>query len=98
MRRTMARIVFAALIIVAWIAASRRSPAECDIPPEVSAEAPQIGGVLPVWEGIDDGGRPWRSTDYVGSKIVVIYFYPGDFTSGCVRQAQAYREALARLE
>jgi thioredoxin-dependent peroxiredoxin len=28
----------------------------------------------------------------------VMYFYPGDFTGGCTRQAQAYRDALTKIE
>jgi peroxiredoxin Q/BCP len=40
----------------------------------------------------------WKSVDQVGTRIVVLYFYPGDFTGGCTRQAQSYRDAIARLE
>jgi len=31
-------------------------------------------------------------------KVLVLYFYAGDFTGGCTRQAQAYREALVKIE
>jgi peroxiredoxin len=34
----------------------------------------------------------------VGRKVLVLYFYAGDFTGGCTKQAQAYRDALAAIE
>jgi len=56
------------------------------------------GELLPAFESTDDSGNAWRSADHVGKKVVVLYFYPGDFTGGCTRQAQAYRDALAKIE
>jgi len=50
------------------------------------------------FEAVGDDGRPWLSAEHVGKKIVVFYFYPGDFTGGCIKQAQAFREGLTRLE
>ena len=49
------------------------------------------------FEALNDRGEIWKSTDHLG-KVIVLYCYPGDFTGGCVRQAQAFREGLARLE
>src|SRR4051812_15312196 len=57
-----------------------------------------IGQTLPAFETTDDAGQPWKSADHIGKKFLVIYFYPGDFTGGCTRQAQAYRDALAKIE
>jgi thioredoxin-dependent peroxiredoxin len=57
-----------------------------------------IGQTLPEFTSIDERGQPWKSSDYVGHKAVVIYFYPGDFTGGCIKQAQAFRESLKSLE
>src|SRR5262249_30079453 len=37
------------------------------------------------------------SADHVGKKYVVVYFYPGDFTPGCIRQAQAFRDSMNKL-
>jgi thioredoxin-dependent peroxiredoxin len=61
-------------------------------------EALAIGQPLPTLNSIDDAGQPWKSADHVGQKILVMYFYPGDFTGGCTRQAQAYRDGLAKIE
>jgi len=56
-----------------------------------------VGALAPVFDGTDEQGRPWKSADHVGKKYVVVYFYPGDFTPGCIRQAQAFRDAMNRL-
>jgi peroxiredoxin Q/BCP len=44
----------------------------------------------------DDSGQVWKSTDHVG-KWVVVYFYPADFTSGCAKQAETFRDNMNRL-
>ena len=63
-------------------------------------QTPQLaaGDPLPAFESVDDQGHAWKSADHVGKKAVVLYFYPGDFTGGCSKQAQAYRDALAKFE
>jgi peroxiredoxin Q/BCP len=55
------------------------------------------GDVAPVFQGMDDGGKPWKSADFVGQKYVVLYFYPGDFTPGCTKQAENLRDAMNKL-
>ena len=57
-----------------------------------------IGGALPPFDILNDRGEIWKSADHVGKKALVLYFYPGDFTGGCIKQAQAFRDELARLE
>src|SRR5687767_2505536 len=57
-----------------------------------------VGAALPEFTCLDDGGQEWKSNQHVGNKVLVIYFYPGDFTSGCTKQAQAFRDGLTRLE
>ncbi len=57
-----------------------------------------VGNTLPVFESIDDTGRVWKSTDHIGKSVVVMYFYPGDFTGGCMKQAEAYRDGLDKIE
>ena len=62
------------------------------------ASAPAVGDPLPAFESTDDEGNSWKSADHVGKMVLVFYFYPGDFNSGCIRQAEAYREGLAKIE
>jgi thioredoxin-dependent peroxiredoxin len=56
-----------------------------------------VGDSLPVFSATDDQGKTWHSTDHVGKKVLVIYFYPGDFTGGCTKQACAYRDDMSKL-
>ena len=57
----------------------------------------KVGDVAPVFAGIDDQGKPWKSADLVGKKFVVVYFFPADFTSGCRAQAQKFRDNMNAL-
>jgi peroxiredoxin Q/BCP len=47
---------------------------------------------------MDDTGKPWKSADHVGKNIVVVYFYPADFTGGCTKEACGYRDDLGKLK
>src|SRR5262249_23291374 len=58
----------------------------------------KVGDKLPVLEGPDDTGKTWKSTDVVGKKILVLYFFPADTTKGCTSQACAYRDDLGKLK
>ena len=31
---------------------------------------------VPAFEATDDEGKVWKSTDHIGKKMVVLYFYP----------------------
>jgi peroxiredoxin Q/BCP len=56
-----------------------------------------VGQPAPVFEAVDDQGKPWKSSDHVGKKYIVVYFYPGDFTPGCTAQAQTFRNSMNYL-
>jgi len=58
----------------------------------------KVGDVAPVFESIDDQGKPWKSSDHFGKKIVVIYFYPADMTGGCTKQACSFRDDMKQIE
>jgi len=95
----MARGVAAALFSILFIASSRvEQGTEPELPPLDIVERTSPGDPLPTWESTDDAGVPWKSADHVGKKVIVIYFYPSDYTDGCTKQAHAYRRGLARLE
>lgn len=68
------------------------------VKPDGKPAGPKAGDALPAFESIDEQGVAWKSADHVGKKVLVLYFYPGDFTGGCIKQAEAYREGLAKLE
>ena len=56
----------------------------------------KVGDMAPSFTSVDDTGKTWKSSDHVGKKIVVLYFYPADFTGGCTAQACGYRDELEK--
>src|SRR5438552_4001069 len=57
----------------------------------------KVGNQAPKFESTDDQGKAWKSTDHVGKKIMVVYFYPADLTGGCTKQACGFRDDMAKL-
>jgi peroxiredoxin Q/BCP len=64
---------------------------------ELPAVDPLIGAPVLGFESVDDAGQPWRSADHLGKNVIVLYFYPGDFTGGCIKQAESFRAGLQML-
>jgi peroxiredoxin Q/BCP len=63
----------------------------------VPAAELKVGDSAPAFEAPDDTGKTWKSSDYVGKKAVVVYFYPADMTPGCTKQACSYRDDMSAL-
>ena len=57
----------------------------------------KVGDPAPTFESIDDQGKPWKSSEHVGKKTVVVYFYPADMTGGCTKQACGFRDDMKPL-
>lgn len=57
----------------------------------------KVGDTAPTFESVDEGGKPFKSSDVVGKKVVVLYFYPADFTGGCTAQACGFRDDIEKL-
>ncbi|HXX86875.1 MAG TPA: peroxiredoxin [Candidatus Acidoferrum sp.] len=53
----------------------------------------KVGDKAPDFALPDQSGTMVNLRDYAGSKIVVLYFYPKDFTKGCTAEACAFRDA-----
>ena len=51
-----------------------------------------IGDPAPDFSLVDEKGMPVSLKDFLGKKIVVLYFYPKDFTSGCTTEACRFRD------
>ena len=64
---------------------------------EASAADLKVGDPAPTFTSVDDQGKPWKSSDYVGKKILVVYFYPADMTGGCTKQACGFRDDMKKL-
>ena len=58
----------------------------------------KVGDSAPAFESVDENGKPFKSSDVVGKKIVVLYFYPADFTGGCTAQACGFRDSIDSLK
>lgn len=57
----------------------------------------KVGDPAPTFSAPDDTGKAWKSSDHVGKKIVVVYFYPADMTGGCTKQACGFRDDMKKL-
>ena len=57
----------------------------------------KVGDPAPEFQAKDDQGKAWKSSDVVGKKILVVYFYPADMTGGCTKQACGFRDDMKKL-
>jgi peroxiredoxin Q/BCP len=60
-----------------------------------------IGDKAPVFKATDDQNKEWNAQNYIGKKVIVVFFYPAAMTGGCTKQACSYRdnqEELAALD
>lgn len=57
----------------------------------------KVGDSAPEINCLDDQGRLWSSRDYLGKKVLVVYFYPSDFAFCCTRQAVRYSDCQSGL-
>ncbi len=53
----------------------------------------EIGEKVPQFIAKDDQGNNFDSTSIIGTKPVVIYFYPKNFTPGCTKEACDFRDS-----
>lgn len=60
--------------------------------------APRVGDVAPLFTGTDQDGKTVKLADFIGKKIVLLYFYPKDFTSGCTKEACGFRDRVGKLQ
>ena len=56
-----------------------------------------VGDTAPEFSGESDGAKI-SLADYRGKKNVVLYFYPGDFTLVCTREACGFRDIYEDLK
>src|SRR5262249_13190133 len=57
----------------------------------------KVGDPVPAFESVDDAGKAVKSSDLMGKQIVVLYFYPSDFTGNGVAQARGYQDEFDNL-
>jgi peroxiredoxin Q/BCP len=54
----------------------------------------QVGDKAPDFTLPAQNGEPVRLSDRLGERVVVLYFYPKDETSGCTAEACAFRDSF----
>jgi peroxiredoxin Q/BCP len=42
----------------------------------------KAGDKAPEFQGVDENGNVWKSSDHVGKKVVVLFFFPAALTGG----------------
>src|ERR1035441_6589752 len=62
------------------------------------AAMPKAGDAAPSFTGQDQDGKEFDLADHVGKKIVLLYFYPKDFTGGCTKEACGFRDRMGDLQ
>lgn len=65
--------------------------------PVRAAPRPKVGDTAPLFIGQDQDGKTVALADLIGKKIVLLYFYPKDFTSGCTKEACGFRDRMGDL-
>lgn len=53
----------------------------------------KVGDHAPDFTLPNQSGEMIHLEDFVGKKIIVLYFYPKDFSSGCTAEACAFRDS-----
>jgi len=91
--RSLVRAIFVGGLLTALTLAAERTNAADDKKVDL-----QVGDTAPTFEGTNDQGQTWQSSEHVGKKYLVVYFYPGDFTPGCTKQAQIVRDNMNKLK
>ncbi|HVM89803.1 MAG TPA: peroxiredoxin [Puia sp.] len=57
-----------------------------------------VGDTIPAFTLKDQDGKDFAITDYIGKKILVIYFYPKDESAVCTKEACTFRDDYSRFE
>jgi peroxiredoxin Q/BCP len=52
-----------------------------------------VGSKAPDFLLRDQDGNPVHFADRIGKNVIVLYFYPKDFTGGCTMEACAFRDS-----
>jgi peroxiredoxin Q/BCP len=86
MLHRMPPVLFVSLMAFSLAGAARAQDAGLD-----------VGDEAPAFEATTADEQTWRSEDYVGEKILVVYFYPAAMTGGCTKQACAFRDDRTTL-
>jgi peroxiredoxin Q/BCP len=51
-----------------------------------------VGDIIPVFSLRDQNDSLFNISEYIGKKVLVIYFYPRDESNGCTKEACSFRD------
>src|SRR5487761_1009541 len=57
----------------------------------------KVGDKAPLFEGMADSGEKISLSSLLGSKNIVLYFYPKDDTPGCTTEACGFRDIWEKI-
>jgi peroxiredoxin Q/BCP len=57
-----------------------------------------VGDIVPSFTLKDQDGKDFVVADYIGKKILVIYFYPKDESMVCTKEACSFRDDYVQFE
>ena len=57
----------------------------------------KVGDKAPEFSATADDGTTWDLKNYMGKKVVIVYFYPAAMTGGCTKQACSYRDHQSEI-
>ncbi len=84
---------FTSLLVIGSILFSTAATFAADAP-----AVPKAGDKAPLFTGQDQDGKTFKLKSLVGSKIVLLYFYPKDNTPGCTKEACGFRDRMGDLQ
>jgi thioredoxin-dependent peroxiredoxin len=67
-------------------------------PIQAADSRPKVGDKAPVIHGVDQDGNKWKMSQDLGSKLILLYFYPKDDTPGCTKEACGLRDRMGDLK
>jgi thioredoxin-dependent peroxiredoxin len=62
-----------------------------------NAQSLQVGDYVPEFEVLDEQGTAWKLREHLGKRVLIVFFYPSDFSFCCTRQAERYRDSQPDL-
>ncbi len=58
----------------------------------------KVGDKAPEFSATTDDGSVWDLKNYVGKQNIIVYFFPAAMTSGCTKEACAYRDVKNEIQ
>ncbi|MDP2060851.1 MAG: peroxiredoxin [Flavobacteriaceae bacterium] len=58
----------------------------------------QMGDKIPEFSLKDQDGNAFSIASLIGKKVLVVYFYPKDYTPGCTKEACSFRDSYEEFK